>query len=579
MGNTIEVNIDRSKNVAYIKMPWPPPPEKDQIKLLGARWQPDDKIWQLRLNKPSINWLIEHGLMDLEPEDGADTNNVLDPDQIPCPNGLSYKPFQATGIATMLQRPSTLLADEMGLGKTVQAIGLVNADDSVQHVLIVSPLSVTINWQRELERWLTRDLSVGLADTKTFPDTDIVIVHWSIISRYADALRSRPWDVIVLDEAHYAKNPKAQRTRAIFGGRNLPALQAEYKLALTGTPIPSRPIEMFPILRWLAPEDWSWKHYATRYCAGYQNRYGWDVSGASHLDELNDNLKSIMVRRRKTDVLKELPPITRQIVEVPADTPELRAVLGQESNIQKQVKQSVKDARINVELAKTGTEQQHRDAVAKLREARVAAFNEMSRARHDTAVAKIPYVAEHVRTIIGDNDNQKIIVFAHHHDVINGLQDLLSSDTKDMQAIRTVTLMGGDETAKRQNAIDLFQNDPQVKVFIASIQAAKEGITLTASDLVIFSELDWVPGNLSQAEARCHRIGQENHVLVQHLLLNGSLDARMARVVLAKQDILDAALDRQPHDTDSDNPEELDEILDEIFGLDEIMDETPGRDD
>ena len=139
--------------------------------------------------------------------------------------------------------------------------------------------------------------------------------------------------------------------------------------------------------------------------------------------------------------------------------------------------------------------------------------------------------------------------------------------------------MGGDETAKRQNAIDLFQNDPQVKVFIASIQAAKEGITLTASDLVIFSELDWVPGNLSQAEARCHRIGQENHVLVQHLLLNGSLDARMARVVLAKQDILDAALDRQPHDTDSDNPEELDEILDEIFGLDEITDETPGRDD
>lgn len=100
----------------------------------------------------------------------------------------------------------------------------------------------------------------------------------------------------------------------------------------------------------------------------------------------------------------------------------------------------------------------------------------------------------------------------------------------------------------RQAAVDAFQGDPNVRVFIGSITAAGVGITLTASSHVVFAELDWVPGNLTQAEDRCHRIGQRESVLVQHLVLDGSLDARMAKILVRKQEIIDKALDIEPEE-------------------------------
>jgi hypothetical protein len=161
-------------------------------------------------------------------------------------------------------------------------------------------------------------------------------------------------------------------------------------------------------------------------------------------------------------------------------------------------------------------------------------FNEISRLRHDTAVAKVPAVIAHLEDAIGEGEH-KVVLFAHHHDVVNEVREHFGD--------RCVVLTGETPMADRQAAVDRFQADSNCSLFIGSITAAGVGITLTAASHVVFAELDWVPGNMSQAEDRCHRIGQTDSVLIQHLVLEGSLDAVMARTLVEKQDVIDLALD------------------------------------
>jgi len=528
---------------ALINFGWPPPPEKDEVKKLGAKWNPTSKLWSLELTFEATVWLESHGIaVPEESDEPFDADSI----EVPAPEGMIYRAFQKEGIAWALDHPSTLIADEMGLGKTIQALGVINADPKVHSALIVCPLSVALNWRDEISKWLVRDLSVGVATSKEFPDTDIVIAHWGIVAKHTDALRMREWDLIALDEAHYAKNPKAKRTKAIFGYRDDEPLRAAHQLALTGTPIPNRPVELYPLLKWLAPGKFgSWSQYVRKYCNGHQDRWGWDVSGSSNLDELQEHLRRlVMIRRLKQDVLTELPPKTRQVILLDPTTPELRAVLRTEAKVEKETKAKVAKAKKAVAIAKGKGAEAYNAAVKELRLAEGIEFSELSRVRHETALAKVPQVISHAQDILS-NDGQKLVIFAHHRDVIEALREGLELGDDDAPGVGVVSIMGGDDPEERKLAIDSFQNDPEVRVFIGSIGAAKEGITLTAADISIFAELDWVPGNLSQAEDRIHRIGQQNSVLIQHLLVDGSIDAKMSHDVLAKQAVLDQALDGQ----------------------------------
>jgi hypothetical protein len=114
---------------------------------------------------------------------------------IPAPPGCTYLGYQKAGIQFALERPGTLIADEMGLGKTIQGIGVINADPKIARVLVICPASLKLNWYRELKKWLVRPLSVGIADSKVFPTTDIVILNYDIAHKYERAL-SFYWDLI-----------------------------------------------------------------------------------------------------------------------------------------------------------------------------------------------------------------------------------------------------------------------------------------------------------------------------------------------------------------------------------------------
>lgn len=437
---------------------------------------------------------------------------------LPVPTGKSYLPYQRAGIAFALGRKHTLIADEMGLGKTIQAIGVINADPSVLRVCIVCPASLRLNWRDELSKWLVApfSLSVVTAKDKALPKATIHVINYDLLHRHQFPV----YDLLIVDEAHYLKNPLARRTKKTL------AIRAERKLFLTGTPILSRPIEIYPLLKALDPLNWpSRAAFGARYCAGFLGDWGMDFSGASNLDELHDKLRStIMIRRLKKDVLTELPPKQRQIVEFTLDGIPAATVK--------------RDAATLAGLRKLGS---WTGQVEELKRAKQDAFENITAVRHETALAKVPKVVEYVTDVL--ESEPKVVVFAHHRDVIELLRAGLAG-------YGAVTLTGDTPMADRKAAVEKFQTDAKTRVFIGNIMAAGTGITLTAASHVIFAELDWVPGNMSQAEDRCHRIGQRDHVLVQHLVLERSLDSYIAKTLVKKQAILDQAIDGAKAGTD-----------------------------
>lgn len=528
--------------------------EKDVVKAAGFRWDPSAKTWWTDSAERAAK-LIAHADAAAREAIAAHVNakaasvaasRAADADiSIPVPAGLSYLPYQKAGVAYALGKPGVLIADEMGLGKTIQAIGIANATPGLSRVLIVCPASLKLNWAREWAKWSVSGLTVGVVRKagEGLPDAGVVIVNYEIVGKLRAAIDAVRWDLLIVDEAHYLKNPKAQRTAAILGQKKpgeavAGAIAAERRVFLTGTPIVNRPIEAWPLIASLDPTGLgkSFWGYANRFCAARQGRYGWDLSGASNLDELQAELRGrIMVRRLKADVLTELPPKTRQVVVLEADGADAKRAVAREQQAFVAYEQAVESLRAAVELAKAEGEDGYRATVEQLRDAASVAFTEVSLARHEVALRKVPTMVE---AVLAAADSHPVVVMAHHKDVVEALRAALEA-----AEVPAVVVTGDVAVEARQEAVDAFQQG-RAQVFIGTIRAAGVGLTLTRSSHVIFAELDWVPGNVSQAEDRCHRIGQRDNVLVQHYVLDGSLDARMARTLIAKQEVIDKALDR-----------------------------------
>ena len=500
--------------------------ERAIAKGAGFRWDPIGKAWW------TLNTKAAQKLMTCADESAqerfkekisweADTrknSRAVDSGLvIPAPDGLQYLPFQKAGIEFANVRKSILIADEMGLGKTIQALGLINLNAAIKRVLVICPAGLKINWMREAEKWLVRIFRIVIIK-KDFPDNpEFVIVNYDILKKFSRQIRAVDWDLLICDEAHYIKNKRSMRTKQILGEKKWDVslrmwnvkstpIEAKKKIFMTGTPILNRPVELHPLLSAIDPGEWGpFFEFGRRYCDGHHNGFGWDFRGASNLGELSRRLRSnCMVRRLKSEVLKELPQKQRQVIELP-------------SNGLTKIVNSEMDA---YEDWKTAEDGEKTNALAAL-----------ARARKETAVAKMPQVIEHVLNL--QESINKVIVWGHHHEVLDGLHDAFRDSVK---------LDGRDPAKVRDKSVAEFQSDPEVRVFVGGIQAAGVGITLTSASHNVFAELDWVPGNLNQAEDRCHRIGQVNSVLVQHLVLENSVDNVLLEAILKKQDIIDRAV-------------------------------------
>lgn len=402
--------------------------------------------------------------------------------------------YQTAAVERMLSLSGNiLLADEPGLGKTPTTIEYINRTRP-EKVIIICPASLRLNWRAELRRWLRYSPSVSVMSYEEMTKRPVDPVP--------DAER-----LIIFDEAHYLKNPQAKRTKAAL------KLKRDKIIFLTGTPVVNRPIDLYPILV-LCGTKLSRTKYGEYFCAGKLVQIGWrpcrfvwDFSGASHIEELNAALReNCMIRRTKAEVLTELPAKIRQVIEIDAphgESPALRETL----------------------MTVYGSFTRAADCIGEEK----VDFEELSSARKELGGIKLPYVLSYLKDTLLE-EVEKVVVFAHHKEIIDALESGL-------KAFEPVKLYGGMSDKRKEEAVRCFQNNPRVRVFIGQITAAGTGLTLTAASTVLFAELDWVPGNVTQAEDRCHRMGQRDTVRVLHLVLKDSVDGRMVRALVEKQNI------------------------------------------
>jgi len=509
--NTVKKVDDRTMEIRY-KFD---PEILQLIKTLpGRRFHPDKKYWTATITKDSIQ-----KLKDVEFTIDKELEEFLHEEEreIEVP-GLKKQlfTFQKVGVAFIEKRKGrALIADEMGLGKTIQAAAWLQLHPEKRPAIILCPASLKLNWAKELRDTLsTNDKVEILSGTKPYPITgSIIIINYDILNSWIETLQAINPQVLIMDEAHYIKNSSAIRTKA---AKKL-AKGIPHVIALTGTPIVNRPIEGFNIFqildRNLFPNFWTYVH---QYCGARHNGFGWDFSGATNKEELNQILTStIMIRRRKADVLKDLPEKLFSFVPMElANETEYRIAEKEFIEYLRGVK--------GKEAAEKAKKAEHLVKIEALKQ--LAVKGKMKQA--------INWIKDFIE------DSSKLVVFAVHKEVI----DQLMKEFKEI----AVKIDGSIPTPERHKAVEAFQNDPNVKLFIGNIQAAGVGLTLTAASAVAFLELPWTPGELQQAEDRCHRIGQKNAVNIYYLLAENSVEYRLAKLLDRKKEVLSAVIDGKP---------------------------------
>ena len=471
---------------------------------------------------------------------------------VPTPPGLSYLPYQRAGIAYHLAHKDSYNGDDMGLGKTLVSLGFVNClriTNPRLSTLVLAPSTLAFNWRNEADKWLVTvpgagkpDIIIPTSGQFEIPRRDNLLVITNYEKVVGDTLLTdslkRIWDVLICDEAHALKNWAAQRTKAVLGPEGL-LMRSHRSVFLSGTPIENYPKEIWTIAAAICPAKFGdWSEFAKRYCGLHSEVIAGKSrlvdTGATNLGELQQRLRaSFMIRRLKGDVLKELPPKRRQLI-VLGDSQVDWTTDPDFRRWRDLYEQSYEAKMAALESART-REEYHR-AVKALDEFTGIAFEEMSAFRHRTAMAKLPACIEYIDRVL-ETGIQKLVIFAHHQDVLATLAEHYGD--------AAVSLHGKSSAKEREKAVDRFQNGP-ARIFIGGLKAAGVGLNLYVASTVVFIEIDWNPAKLTQAEDRLCRIGQTKMVHVIHLVLDGTLDVNMCKRVVAKQNVVDKALNHPP---------------------------------
>lgn len=493
--------------------------------LFGRRFHNEGfaKYWSAELRIDTLKSLLSWGFLpDKECQDFMIEELVQYNEIQPIPvNGLggTLRPFQEKGVAFIKAKGGrALIADEMGLGKTVQALAYIQ-EAQKWPVIIVCPASLKLNWKRETEKWIPNSFIQVLSGKKISRIVgDIIIINYDILNEWTEVLQATKPQIIVTDEAHYYKSRTAKRTKAV---KTL-AKGVPHFIALTGTPIVNRPIEIFNALKIIKGSLFpNFMHFAQRYCGAKHNGYGWDFNGASNAQELHKILTStIMIRRLKSEVLKELPAKTRSYIPMELDN-------------WKDYKNAESDF-INWVRFTKGNQ-------AALQASQAETLVRIEALKQLAVAGKMIEAVEWINDFL--ESGQKLVLFAVHKTVIDALMQSFSG--------KAVKIDGSVSQENRQLAVDQFQNNPSIQLFIGNIKAAGVGLTLTAASNVAFLELPWTPGDLTQAEDRCHRMGQKDAVNIHYLLAEGTIEEKIANLIDSKMKVLDAVLDGKETDSSS----------------------------
>lgn len=447
---------------------------------------------------------------------------------------LSPYEYQLDGVRYALDHQRCIFGDQPGLGKTLQAIcTVVKAHKEAQRygesfpVLVICPAALKVNWQREFNKFA--GISAVILDDKNRdcwhrfyemkrpngePYTPVFIVNYESLKKFfvhgtksqgRVTLRSIVFDErvklfksVIIDESHKCKSSKTQQSKYVEGickGK-------KWIFALTGTPVVNNNTDLIQQLKILGRLDdfGGYKSFVSRYCDGPKQ--------SSNLRELNYRLwMNCFFRREKSKVLTQLPDKMRQYII--CDITNRKEYQDAENNVIQYLRKYKNASDEKVARAMRGE-----------------VMVRMGILKQIAAKGKIKAVSEFIHDVI--DGGEKLIMFAYLKDVVDALKEEFPD---------AVTVTGADNTARKQNAVDRFQNDPECRLIILNYKSGGTGLTLTASSRVGFIEFPWTYSDCEQAEDRAHRNGQKNAVNCYYFLGDKTIDRYMYDVIQAKKGI------------------------------------------
>lgn len=469
------------------------------------------------------------------------------PVYVPGLNG-ELRNYQRAAVDWILRNRRVYIGDEMGTGKTLCSLAAVMTDGSLP-LVVVCPASVKMGWKRQINKFFPdiADEQIYICSGRVTKPIDksvkIVIINYDILSSWLTRLQHHRYRAVILDEAHFIKSRKAKRTRAAV----VLAQGADMRIAMSGTPLTSRPIELVSQLEAIGRMNdmtegrraW-W--FIERYCRPINNGYGWDTRGASNLFELNDRLRKlgILIRRRKDDVLTDLPP--KQRVSIPLEIDNRNDYDKVRDSIAYWVRQQIETDPEYVDAIRSAADDnERREIFQRMLEAKVARAQAASTITKLSALRQVCMRGKIQSAIAWLDDfltsEEKIVVFCTHREAVETLSRHFDN--------RAVKIIGGMSADARQRSIDAFVNDDNIRIVVANIDAAAEGIDgwQHVCSNVAFLELTWTPSKHHQAEDRCHRSGQQNPVTCYYLMASDTIDEYLATLIDNKRAVISAVID------------------------------------
>lgn len=509
-------------------------------------WDKDKKEWEVPFNK--LEFLLTK-LNKHEIEIKASSDEPFKPKTPTVNIDYTFKtnPFshQIDGFNYGMEHDRWLLGDEQGLGKTKQVIDIAVAkkqQHKYPHCLIICGVNgLKWNWQNEIAThsdetgWIlgqkktARGLKIGssadkLADLNRLSEIPSYFLITNveslrdeeIVKRISELCKKRVIGLIAFDECHKAKNPSSQQ------GKGILKVRAENMIAMSGTPLMNNPLDLYVILRWLGYEKNAFYRFKNHYCVtgGYG---GYEVIGYRHLDELQEQLNSIMLRRLKSDVL-DLPEkiFVDEYVEMTA----------KQTQIYKEVTMAVKS---NIDQIKMAANP----------------LSEMIRMRQATgytgilsSTIKESAKLDRMEDIIEESiaNGKKVVVFSNWTQMTDAICDRLKS------WCNPAVITGQTKDEERQNLVKEFQTNPECKVIVGTIGAMGTGLTLTAGTVEIFMDEPWNMALKDQAVDRCHRIGAKSNVTIYTLIAKNTIDEKIHQLVYKKGAMAEALVDGKMND-------------------------------
>lgn len=508
----------------------------EQVKRLPGRYyNPQSKSWMV----PKVNKVeLENFATKMKVEIGKPTienpiySDIPELPELSTPIALKRNlfPFQAKGVAYAMEKKRLIIGDQPGLGKTSQAVAAVEGLQSFP-ALVICPSTLKINWQREFQivsgrkcMILTDSIKHNFMKYYDAGLADVFIVNYESLKKYFVESISTPkgkplrlnhvtfkplvnlFKAIIVDESHRVKSFKSQQTKFTKGI----AQGKEVILLLTGTPVINKPVDLVPQLGIIDQlhKFGGYKGFTDRYCGGAKQ--------ASNLAELNYKLNlHCFYARKKGDVLKDLPAKMRQIVMCEIDPVHRHEYEVASDDLAKYLEQFKGYTAEQIDKSMKGE-----------------VMVRITKLKNISARGKLKSVIEFIDDIM--ESGEKLVVFGHLKEVIGSIK----AHYPDAQ-----TITGEDTMAFRQIAVDNFQNNPDRKLILCSIQAAGVGLTLTASSRVAFVELGWHSAIHDQCEDRCHRIGQKDSVQCTYFLGKDTIDEHIYKIIEGKREIASAITD------------------------------------